>query len=596
MDRVNQEDGAPQTTANSDDGIVGASIKHVEGTVADAYLALLADRGIDYLFANAGTDFAPLIESYAKSLATGVRVPKPVTVPHENVAISMAMGHYLKSGKPQAVMVHVNVGTANAVCGIMNAWRGNIPVLFTAGRTPFSEDSGMLGQRSGEIHWPQELRDQGAIVREFVKWDYQLPSGAVLETAVDRALNMACAEPKGPVYLTLPREVIAAPLDEGFTYRSPSRHRTASPPYPDLRAIDEAAELIARAENPLIITASAGRNEEDVAALAGLAEAFAIPVSQRKPRYMALPWDHPMHLGFDPDAFLEAADLVIVIDCDVPWIPSKLRPRPEAKVIHLGVDPLFSQYPMRGFECDLAVTGLLGVTLTSLTEALATRASGRVDRIEARRRRLSALRKEQRAGWAAGLARARSARPMTPAWVSHCLDQVKGEDAIVIKESPLVMEHIRFNKPGTMFYIGAAGGLGWGLGVALGAKAAAPDKLVVSTVGDGSYMFGNPIPAHYVSAAEGLPTLTIVFNNQMWGAVKRSTRDVYTDGYAARSGCEPLTYFDRELSFEKAVEIAGGHGERVEDPAQMLAALERAVDVVQTGRRQALLNVICRGP
>ncbi len=132
--------------------------------------------------------------------------------------------------------------------------------------------------------------------------------------------------------------------------------------------------------------------------------------------------------------------------------------------------------------------------------------------------------------------------------------------------------------------------------MALGLKAAAPDRLVISTVGDGSYMFGNPLAAHYVSAAECLPTLTIVFNNRMWGAVKRSTRDVYPDGLVARDGREPLTYFDPELRFEKAVEVAGGYGERVEDPSEMPRALDRALDAVQVGRRQALLNVICRGP
>lgn len=142
------------------------------GTVAEAYLTLLSDRGIDYLFANAGTDFAPLIEAYAKLETTGARTPKPVTVPHENVAVAMALGYYLKTGKPQAVMVHVNVGTANAICGIMNASRGNVPILFTAGRTPFTEQGGVMGQRSGEIHWPQEMRDQRGMLREFVKWDY----------------------------------------------------------------------------------------------------------------------------------------------------------------------------------------------------------------------------------------------------------------------------------------------------------------------------------------------------------------------------------------------------------------------------------------
>jgi acetolactate synthase-1/2/3 large subunit len=570
------------------------SIKTIEsGTVADAYLALLADRGIDCLFANAGTDFAPLIEAMAKAEATGKPFPKPVIAPHENIAVAMAQGYYLKSGRPQLVMVHVNVGTANAVAGLMNAWRGNIPVIFTAGRTPFTEAGGMLGGRTGEVHWPQEMRDQAALVREIVKWDYQLPSAAVLESAVDRAINVAMSEPKGPVYLTLPREVLASPV-ESFAYSSPSRHRTPAPPAPDTRALDEAAEMIARAENPLIVTSNAGRDVEDVAKLAALAELFAIPVTQRKPRYVCLPSDHPMHLGYSPEPLMRNADLIVVADCDVPWIPAKRAPSPDCKVIHLAVDPLFSAYPLRGFPCDLGISSTLGATLTGLAEALASRTGPARERIAARRERLAEQRRAQREQWAAALAKARGSAPLHPAWVTHCLNEVKGESGIVLKESPLAWEHLTLEKPGTFFSAGAAGALGWGLGTALGIKAAAPDELVICTVGDGAYMFGNPLPAHYVSAAEKLPILTVVFNNQMWGAVKRNTREVYPDGYAAKSNREPLTYFDVPMQFEKAVEVAGGYGECVTDPAEMPRALERALNAIGAGR-QALLNVICRG-
>ena len=279
----------------------------------------------------------------------------------------------------------------------------------------------------------------------------------------------------------------------------------------------------------------------------------------------------------------------------MPWIPNKRAPRADCKIIHIGVDPLFSAYPMRGFPCDLAITGVLSATLPALTEALALRQSAAAGRIEARRRRLAETRETQRARWQATLAKAQHATPIHPAWISHCLARVMGEDAIIIKESPLVLEQMRFTKPGTMFSVGAAGGLGWGLGTALGVKAAVPDKLVICTVGDGAYMFGNPIAAHYVSKAQNLPILTVVFNNQMWGAVKRNTREVYPDGYAARSNREPLTYFDMALGFEKAVEVADGYGMRVEDPAALPSAIERAVEVVQGGR-QALLNVICQGP
>jgi acetolactate synthase-1/2/3 large subunit len=354
------------------------------GTVADAYLQLLADRGIDYLFANAGTDFAPIIESYAKAQALGFRVPKPITVPHENVAINMAQGYYLMTGRPQAVMVHVNVGTANAMCGLINSWRGNIPMLFTSGRTPYAEEGGLPGERSGEIHWPQEMRDQRAMAREFMKWDYELPNGQVLETAIDRALNIAMSEPRGPVYMTLPRETLAAPIDN-FRYTSPSRHQTPSPPFPDLNAVDEAAGWLAAAENPLIITSGAGRVESDVAKLSALSERFAIPVVQRKNRYMCLADDHPMNIGFDADAHLDSADVIVVLECDVPWIPKKKAPKPDAKIIHIGADPIFASYPVRGFTCDLAIAGVIGATLPALSEALATREKSAASRIDARR-------------------------------------------------------------------------------------------------------------------------------------------------------------------------------------------------------------------
>ena len=138
------------------------------GTVSDAYLALLADRGIDYMFANAGTDFAPIIEAFAKASALGTPAPTAVTVPHENVAVAMALGYYAITGRPQAVMVHVNVGTANGLCGLLNCTRGNVPILFTAGRPPTNED-GFLGSRSIDIHWLQEMFDQAGMVRETVK-------------------------------------------------------------------------------------------------------------------------------------------------------------------------------------------------------------------------------------------------------------------------------------------------------------------------------------------------------------------------------------------------------------------------------------------
>jgi acetolactate synthase-1/2/3 large subunit len=561
------------------------------GTVADAYLELLADRGIEYLFANAGTDFAPIIEAYAKAQMLGTKVPKPVTVPHENVAINMAQGFYLKTGRPQAVMVHVNVGTANAICGLINGWRGNIPVLFTAGRTPYTEEGGVPGQRSGEIHWPQEMRDQRAMVREFVKWDYELPNAQVLETAVDRALNLAMSEPRGPVYMTLPREVLAAPIAE-FRYASPTRRRTPSPPAPDANAIDEAAGMIAAAENPVIVTNSLGREETDVAKLGELAERFVIPVVLRKSRYMCLPTNHPMNLGEDAESAFDDADLILVMDCDVPWIPKRKAPREDCRIIHAGADPIFRDYPLRGFRCDLAITGMPGATLGALSDALGGREMRMTGRADARRKRVAQRREKRATELAASLERSRHSERITQSWINHCISQVKGNDAIVLKEALTSNDHLQFTNPGTFFSLGQGGALGWSLGTSLGVKTAVPDRLVICAVGDGSYMFGNPIPAHYVGKAEKLPTLTVVYNNEMWNAVRRNTRDVYPDGYAARSNREPLTYFEPGIRYEKAIEALGGYGEQVVDGAALPAALDRALERVAAGQ-QALLNVVC---
>src|SRR3954451_13394415 len=235
-------------------------------SVAEDYLALLAERGVEYLFANAGTDFAPSVEAYAKAAHTGLPAPKPLIATHENLAMSMAHGYAAASGRVPAVMVHVSVGTANALCGVLNAARTNVPVLFTAGRSPLTEE-GLPGARDTYIHWAQEMFDQAGMLREAVKWEYELRDGVQLETVVDRALTIATSPPQGPVYLSLPREVLAAPL-RGFAYDSPSRRVAASAPSADESAIAEAARLLAKARNPVIITADVGRDRAAVPALA----------------------------------------------------------------------------------------------------------------------------------------------------------------------------------------------------------------------------------------------------------------------------------------------------------------------------------------
>jgi acetolactate synthase I/II/III large subunit len=560
-------------------------------TVAEAYLALLAERGIEYLFANAGTDFAPLVEAFAKSASTGAPAPHPVIATHENLVLSMAHGWAMVTGRVPAVMVHVSVGTANGVCGALNAARENVPILFTAGRSPLTE-AGLPGARDVYIHWAQELFDQAGMLREIVKWDYELRNGQQLETVIDRALAVATTQPQGPVYLSLPREVLAAPLP-GFSYDSPTRRVAAAPPSPDKGAIDEAARILAAAENPLIVTASAGRDPAAVATLADCAGRFAIPVVQHRPRHLCLPADHPCHLGYDAGPWLDDADAILVLECDVPWIPSLKAPRPECRVVHLGVDPLFSRYPIRGFPCDLAVTGAAATALQELAEAFERHASAGV--VSDRQRRLGERREKLVAGWRKTRESVADMRPIHMAWASACIARVKPDDAILVNEYTLMTEHCGSNRPGSYFGSSTASGLGWGGGAALGAKLAAPDRLVIAVLGDGSHLFGNPVALHHAAAVHKLPVLFVVMNNAMWGAVRRATLGMYPQGEAARSNKPPLIDLDELPAFEQVCAAAGGYGERVEDPAALPAALERAIRAVTVEKRQALLNVICRG-
>jgi acetolactate synthase-1/2/3 large subunit len=487
--------------------------------------------------------------------------------------------------------VHVSVGTANALCGVFNAARANVPILFTAGRSPLTEE-GLPGARDTYIHWAQEMFDQAGMLREMVKWDYELRNGVQLETVIDRALTIATSPPEGPVYLSLPREVLAEPMP-GFAFESPSRHAAASPPAPDETALATAAQILAAAAHPLIITADVGRDRAAVPALAEFAERFAIPVVEHRQRHLSLPADHPCHLGYNPAALLDVADAILVIDCDVPWTPSRKAPRPDCKIIHIGVDPIFSRYPIRGFTCDVAITGATRLVLPRLGAVLAPLAAEPA--IAARRREIAERGEVMRAGWRKLRDEARAMRPINPVWVSACLAEARDPEAAIVNEYTLLPEHCPSTRPGSFFGSSPAAGLGWGAGAALGVKLAEPDRQVIAVLGDGSYLFAHPVAVHHAAALHRLPVLFVVVNNAMWGAVRRATLGMYPQGEASRSNRPPFIDLDELPAFEQVCAAAGGYGERVEDPAELPAAFQRAFHAVNVEKRQALLNVICQG-
>ncbi|MGE0417042.1 MAG: thiamine pyrophosphate-requiring protein [Acetobacteraceae bacterium] len=553
---------------------------------AEDYLDALAAHGIEHLFVNPGTDFAPIVEALSRAARSNRPVPRPMVVPHENTAVGMAHGYTMVTNRPQAVMLHTNVGTANAINMLIDASRDRVPMLLTSGRTPFTE-TGAHGSRNVHIHWAQEMYDQAGMLREMVKWDYEMKRGDQAGTVVDRALELATASPQGPVYLSLPREVLGETLDNPAESNRAHRARPR-PPVAAQHDIDQLADWIAEARNPLVITGMLGRDPRDAAVLARLAERYALAVVPFNTRYFALSSAHPMYQGSAPGQLLAEADLIIVMDTDVPWLPSRETPRADARIVQIGEDPLHARLPMRSFPSDLTITATLLSAMEMVETALATRATPHVTE---RHARLTARSNALREGWWQEAEAAGKANTCTLAWLNHCLREIVDDKTVVISEYSFRQEYCPLTQPGSLYALSSAGGLGWGFPASLGAKLASPGSMVLSVLGDGAYMFANPTACHYIAQFQNLPVLTVIYNNALYGAVRRATLDMYGTGLAAEADGRMLADLPAP-NFEKIVAAHDGHGERVERPGDLPGALRRAAEAVRNGQ-QALVNVIC---
>lgn len=553
-------------------------------TVGEAWLRLLKSRGVDYLFANAGTDFPSIVEGIARAEQLGIDIPHPIVCGHENAAVSMAHGHAMVSGRAQVAAVHVNVGTANSINGLINADRDYVPLLLAAGRTPFLEE-GEPGARSLNIHWAQEMFDQAGMVRESVRWDYELRDPRQLVHATDRALAIAHSDPSGPVYMTLPRELLAMAPD-GASIDQPPMMQPARLGAPDPVGLNAAVAALAGARSPLIVTARAGADKAVPALLSKLAGRFCAPVVEYRPRHLSLSSEDAFHGGFEVAPWLADADVVLVLECDVPWMPGSDKPSNDLKVIQVGIDPLQDRYPLRGFRSDITVRATPRLFIEAMLEELGTTPSEKGAAIA---ERCSQLREK---GLAAGL---QQPQHITMAWASACLDRARAPGSILVNEYPLVRSVMRTTQSGEFYGSSPAGGLGWGLPAAMGAKLAAPEREVIAALGDGSHLFSNPIACHQIAAAENIPILVMIFNNAAWGAVARATRAMYPDGYAAKANRMPLTRFDPAPDFAAIARACGCWGESVEDPALLPAALDRAFAEIRENGRCAVLDVRCVG-
>jgi len=564
-------------------------------TTSTAILEALREAGVEYLFANLGSDHSGFLETLAAARAQGreQQFPAVLTCPHEAVALSAAHGYAQLTGRAQAVLVHVECGTQSLGGALHNAAKGRVPVLIFAGLSPATQEGEARGSRNEFIHWVQDVFDQRGIVRGYVRYEHEIRIGANAKQIVHRALQFAGSDPCGPVYLTAAREVLEAEvprveIDTAQWPRIGAGHLAAE----DASTLVQA---LARARRPLIVTTYLGRVPAAVAELTRLATRLGIGVLESVPSRMNISPREPLSQGSQwnekrQNPALAEADVILVIDSDVPWIPQINRPSAQAAIYHIDVDPLKQQMPLWYIHARHAFRADAAQALHAMNAALDA-----VPLDAAAVRERSAHYARRHAERRAGLERLESPKGegISAEFLTACVREAIGEEAIVLSEGVTnfgtIADHIGRVRPGTLFTQGA-GSLGWNGGAAIGAKLARPDACVVALTGDGSYLFSVPSAVHWMARRYRTPFLQVVYNNQGWRAPKFSALGVHPHGHASRA--EDLSVsFDPPPDHAGIAAAAGGAlGLTVRRAEEVRPALERALAAVREERRCAVID------
>ncbi len=551
----------------------------------DAIVAAMAAGGIDHLFFTSGSEIAFYQEATAKARAHGDnRVPRLITVPHEHASLNAALGFAAVSGRPAATAAHVDCGTMHYGGAVTTAWRSNLPVVITAGFPPTAYSFTQPGARDDGGHlWMQETYDQNGIVRNYTKWDHRMTSQDNPGLIVSRAIQVTRSEPCGPVYLSFPKELTLERIDKA---RFPSADQLGipRPTAPDADAIAEIAKRLVAAENPVVVVSGSGRNSATVPALVELAELLGLAVvDSAQKAYMCFPFRHPL---YQAQPALADADVVLVLEADVPWVPGRGSPGDNAYIAAVGIDPIKLRIPTYEFTSDVVVAADSLLTIRALAAAADSllKPADR-DRIAARSAQLTeASRARIDAMDQDAIARS-DTTPIDPLWLSYNVGQLLDDNCLLLDDTlggNRARGFMPCNRPGSYFANPGSSG-GWAPGAALGAKLAAPDRDVIAITGDGFYMFGTPAPAIWAASHHDAPFMCVVYTNRSYTTGTSRVVGTYgADSHAPNGGFEG-GYFDPPIDFAKEAEAAGAYGENVRDPAEVAPALARGLEQVRGG-------------
>ncbi|THC88757.1 hypothetical protein EYZ11_011792 [Aspergillus tanneri] len=580
-------------------------------TASFAFFEALWEAGISHVFVNLGSDHPSILEAIVKGQKEKPdEFPTIITCPNEMVALSMADGYARLSGKPQCVIVHVDVGTQGLGAAVHNASCGRAPVLIFAGLSPFTIEGEMRGSRTEYIHWIQDVPDQKQIISQYCRYSAEIRSGKNVKQMVNRALQFATSDPKGPVYLAGAREVME---EELVPYKVNQQiWGPVAPSALPTEGVQLIAEELTAAKEPLVIVGYSGRHARGVQELVTLADTFkALRVLDTGGSDMCFPGNHPASLGlrYGVHDAITTADFVLVADCDVPWIPTQCKPSDSAKVIHVDVDPLKQQMPIFYLPSMATFRAESATAFKQINEYVASNAAMQQKINSDANHSLGKLREEayQKARQAvADLAVLPSGGDTASLNASYFMSQLrKGcpTDTIwaieAVTLTGIVADQINATLPNSWINCGG-GGLGWSGGGALGIKLASDHqhggrnrgKFVCQVVGDGTYLFSVPGSVYWISRRYNIPVLTIVLNNKGWNAPRKSMLLVHPEGDGSRATNEELN-----ISFAPSPDYAGiakaaGGGEiwagRAATVAQLAKLLPEAIQTVKNGTTAVL--------
>ncbi|KAL8902833.1 MAG: hypothetical protein Q9207_004345 [Kuettlingeria erythrocarpa] len=473
----------------------------------------------------------------------------------------MADGYARLSGRPQCVIVHVDVGTQGLGAAVHNASCGRAPVLIFAGLSPYTCDGEYRGSRTEYIHWIQDVPDQKQIVSQYCRYSGEIKGGRNVKQMVGRALQFATSAPAGPSYLVGPREVMEEDI-EPYELQQAHWAPLGNAALPE-DAVQKIAEALVGAKEPLLITGYCGRIQEAVGHLVTLAETVkGLRILDTGGSDMCFPQDHRASLGlrYGIHDHISTADVIIVADCDVPWIPTQCKPATGTRIFHIDSDPLKQQMPVFYIPAEARYK----VTTSTAFRQLHTYISSSPTLSQTcseptYQSRWGALKREHAERVSIIRSLAQPSQDGTTFNASYLISRLKhyipADTVFAIEAVTLtgfVADQLLPSIPGTWFNCGG-GGLGWSGGAALGLKLAAGEKrFVCQIVGDGTFLFSVPGSVYWISQRYNLPVLTIVLNNQGWNAPKRSLLLVHPEGEASKASNEDLN-----ISFAPSPDYAG---------------------------------------